>query len=181
MERSILLKNIDQKLAGNHSIQINAGSLPLTKGRILPDHNQRSRLNPCHCDAGTHDLRNGLVRKQSVSASGAFPEQSRKNILLSKLLHCSTKLRLQNDNQCDHRNARHILNDPQDGCHIEQRCQNHKSDDKQKALQQRICSCILNPQNRVIYQNSNDQDLNNIGPSDCRNMQYICVIGKHFL
>ena len=99
MERGVMLKNIDQKLACQNRIHIDTCADVICKQFILFNDNQGTGLYLSHIKTGLYQFADGFVCKSFFYFFPCIKRYDRTHdLFLSKLLQCFTQLRLENNN-----------------------------------------------------------------------------------
>ena len=98
-----MLKNIDQKLTGKDTVNIDTGSHIFIKPDLFLDYDQCSGLNFTHIKTGLYQFVDSLVIETLLH----FPARIKGNnvgnkLLLSQLLQRLAQLRLEKDHQHQH-------------------------------------------------------------------------------
>ena len=158
-----MLKNIDQKLTGKNTVNINTCTHIFIQTYFFLNNNQCTGLNFTHIKACLNQLVNGLIVKTFLYFfSGIKGNNCGNNFFLSQLFQGTPQLRLKNYNYTNHQHIGQVPENPQDCIHFENVGDQNKTKDYQNTLKKRICPCKFNPGHKLIYKERNQSNLNNI-------------------
>ena len=112
VKRSIVFKNIDQKLTADHSVDLDSGSLDLLEWHVALNYDQRTCLHLRHLKCRLHDLIDRPVGESGVLLAVIKGKPLRNQILASKLFERLSHLRLEDNYQRHHSNTSCPLHEP---------------------------------------------------------------------
>ena len=134
VKRRVVLENIDQKLACDNSVHLDAGSLHIRQRRLHLNNHKSSRFHLSHLETGSGQLVNRLLAETFFHLSVVSRENSSQHVLAPQLLQRLSELRLKNDNKRCNCDIRCFPQQPEDGVQLQYGSHENKTADKQNSL-----------------------------------------------
>src|SRR5699024_6370873 len=157
------------KLAGNERVQKNSCSLIFGQHHFLLYHNQCSGTGFSHIETSLHNLVDCLICETCLYFFSSFKRNYRgDHIFLSQLLQDFSQFRLKDNHQRRHHHGSNIDDNPDQRIHHKQIDNHQETQTYHDTLEQGIRSSLFVPDHKLINENGDDQNFNNINNSDVR-------------
>ena len=131
-----MLKNIDQELAADQSVDFNTGTLNLFQGNVPLNDHEGSGLHLGHLKGCLDDFIDCAVSKALIFLIAFKGKNLRDQISASQLLQSLTQFRLEDDYQRRYRDTARSSQNPEDRVPVKDGCRYRECHDHGNAPQQ---------------------------------------------
>ena len=136
MKRCVVLKNIDQELAADQSVDFDTSTLNLFQGNFPLNDHEGTSLHLCHLGGCLDNFIDRAVGKALILLIAFKRKNLRDQVSASQLFQGFTQFRLEDDHQCRYRNTTCSSQDPEDRVPVKDGCRYRKCHDHGNASQQ---------------------------------------------